>query len=753
QLNRKFVNSARFFEDFNLHADGHSLVFNIRGKMFAMPNWDGSVSQLGKADGVRYKLTQWLDKKSKFITISDDQNKEAIEIHSTEYDAKIKRFDEFDIGRALEMEISPTEEKVIIANHRSELLLIDLAKKKMKVLDQSKYSRINGFSWSPDGKWVTYASADTQNTISIKLCEIKTGKVHRLTDTRFKDVNPSFDPQGKFIYFLSYREFNPVYDSMYFDLSFPKGMRPMLISLAKDTLSPFAPIPKFLHDEEVKTDAKEDKKKVKEEKNKSTEIKIDFEGIENRVIAFPMPEGKYNQIWGLKGKVLISSMPVKGSLNQNMFATEPEMGATLEYFDFEQQKSELVATNISYFKVSEKNETLAYRSGGKLRVTSVLPIDKNKPTDDKPSKKSGWIDIDRMKTSVLPAFEWQQMYTEMWRLQKEHFWDPNMCGIDWDKVYKRYQVLLVKVATRSEFSDLIWEMQGELGTSHAYELGGDYRSGPYYRQGVLGADFEYDQKTDAYKVGHIVQGDSWSEKDNSSLNRIGVNVKKGDLLLAINNQKVSKSVSPHQLLVNQANNEVMLTFSGNKKNETKDVMVKALTTDATARYREWVENNRQAVHKATNGRVGYIHVPNMGPEGYSEFHRYYFAEAEKESVIVDVRYNGGGHVSQLLLEKLSRKRIAYNINRWGAPEPYPSDSILGSVIAITNEYAGSDGDIFSHCYKIMKLGKLVGKRTWGGVVGIWPRHKMVDGSMTTQPEFSFWFVDVGWGVENYGTAP
>ena len=722
-----------------------------------MPNFDGTVTQLGEHDGVRYRLTQWLDNKNRFISISDKGGKEALEIHSTEFDSKVKRFDTLDIGRALEMDVSPTEEKVVLSNHRNELLLVDLKKKSLKVLDKSKYAKIEGFSWSPDGKWVTYACCDTQYTSSIKICNIETGATHSLTDARFKDFNPTFDPEGKFIYFLSYREFNPVYDSLYFDLGFPRGVKPILISLKKDTPSPFAPIPKFMKEEEKKDekakDKGKDKDKKKDEKDKLVKVEIDFDGIQDRVLAFPVHEGKYQQIVAVKGKVIFSLASVKGSINKQWYSIDPESGITLEYYDFEQQKMEYMAGNISYFKVSKKNEVLFYRSNHRVRSTAIGPFDKIKPAEDRAGKKSGWLDLDRIKVSINPALEWKQMYNEIWRLQRDHFWDPKMCGIDWDKAHKRYLPLLDKVASRSEFSDLIWELQGELGTSHAYEMGGDYRLAPTYKQGLLGANFAYDNKSGGYKVTHIVKGDPWHEKENSALSRIGVNIKEGDIILGVNNEKLSKDIAPEQLLVNKANQEVILTLAGKKKGETRNVMIKVLANDTHARYREWVEGNRKKVEKATKGKVGYVHVPNMGPEGYSEFHRYYFAEIEKDSVIIDVRYNGGGHVSQLLLEKLARKRIAYNVNRWGAPESYPSESVLGSIIAITDEHAGSDGDIFSHSYKILKLGKLVGKRTWGGVVGIWPRHHLVDGSITTQPEFAFWFVDVGFGVENYGTEP
>jgi tricorn protease len=254
-------------------------------------------------------------------------------------------------------------------------------------------------------------------------------------------------------------------------------------------------------------------------------------------------------------------------------------------------------------------------------------------------------------------------------------------------------------------------------------------------------------------VTHIVRGDSWNEKVDSPLNRLGVNVKEGDLLLAVGGQRVGRNRSPGELLVHQAECEVTLTFAGSNPEENRTVTVKTLADDTKARYREWVENNHRKVREATSDRVGYVHIPDMGPEGYAEFHRYYFAEVHKEGLIVDVRYNGGGHVSQLILEKLARKRIGYDISRWGKPEPYPADSLLGPTVAVTNEYAGSDGDIFSHCFKLLNVGTLIGKRTWGGVIGIWPRNPLVDRSIITQPEFSFWFTDVGWNVENYGTDP
>ena len=352
-----------------------------------------------------------------------------------------------------------------------------------------------------------------------------------------------------------------------------------------------------------------------------------------------------------------------------------------------------------------------------------------------------------------PIKEWQQMFDEIWRLQKEHFWVEDMSGVDWKKIYKRYRPLLDRVGSRAELSVLAWEMQGELGTSHAYEIGGDYKKAPNYTIGLLGCDFVYDEQKKTYKITNIIEGDNWNAPYASPLKRPSVNVKAGDTITAINGQKLNESFSPYQALINYADKEVQITVKRGRKEQS--VYIRTLASEQKLRYRAWIENNRKYVHEKTKGKVGYVHLPNMGPEGYAEFHRYYNKEAHKGALIVDVRFNGGGHVSQLILEKLARKILSFRTSRWTGDQirHYPEHSVLGPMVALTNEFAGSDGDIFSHSFKLLKLGKLIGRRTWGGVVGIWPRHFLIDGSVTTQPEFSSWFKDVGFGVENYGTDP
>jgi len=787
QRQRKFVEAHEFLDGYDLHPEGHSTTLTTRGKPFAFSNWEGAVLSLGQmAETGRYRLTRWLNDKKRLVCVSDRTGVESLEILSLDLGRAAEVLEGIDIGRVNGLEVSPTADQVILTNHRHELIWIDLNTKKQRILDRSDFAWIQGFSWSPDGQWVAFSCAESQLTFSIKLCRLEDGSLHRLTPPRFRDVQPAFDPGGKFIYFLSVRDFNPVYDSIYFDLGFPKGMRPFLISLQKDTPNPFVMQSKLFNG-----DKKEEKQEETEENTKGKDsdkaekkvqpIKIDLEGIDRRVLGFPVSEGRYGQIWGVEGKVLFTAYPVTGSLERH---NGNGGKATLELYDFEAQKQECLACEVSSFRVSRDHKTVIYRSGERLRVCSTNPQDKERAKEE-PGKKSGWLKLDRIRVSVVPAQEWQQMFKEIWRLQQQQFWTADMSGVDWQRVSDRYRPLLDRVTTRAEFSDLIWEMQGELGTSHAYEYGGDYRNHPDYYLGFLGADFQHDPETDGYRVTHIVQGDSWTEQD-SPLNQIGLNVQEGHVLLAVNGQSVGLHRSPQELLVHQAGCEVSLTFAARPEAAapaltetvqpeaaedtetnsatqatapsepeptTHTVSVKTLNWETPIRYREWVERNHRQVAETTNGRIGYLHIPDMGAGGYAEFHRYYFAEVHKQGLIVDVRYNGGGHVSQLLLEKLARERIGYDVSRWGKPEPYPSDSVLGPIVALTDEQAGSDGDIFSHCFKLMKLGTLIGKRTWGGVIGISPTHSLVDGSTVTQPEYSFWFKDVGWGVENYGTDP
>lgn len=765
QRQRKFVDTIKFTEDVALSHDGGSMAISARGKVFTMGNWEGSVQQYGAKHGVRYRLASYLPDGKRVALISDEGDKEHLEIHPIRADfaepdkSKVKVFDKLDIGRPYGMNIAPVGNLLVLSNHRNELILINYETGLATTIEQDKYGIPEHGSWSPDGRWLAYSVNTTRKLRSIRIYDTVKKTGHDVTKPVLEDSSPCFDPDGKYLYFLSARTFEPVMDTVQFDFIFPNAYKPYLITLKKDTRSPFQPDVKGFEikpEEDNKAEqlskTAQEKATVKDEKNTKKEeppkpVEIDFDGISDRIVEFPVHNGIYFGLSAVSNRIFYMSIPAITWSDDNI---KPD----LECYDLNKLEGWTCLHGVSHYDISGDHSAMLIEMNKRYRViTTKLEPKQELPAEDTPGRKTGWVDFNRIKLEIEPLPEWQQMFREAWRLQKYHFWNEEMSGIDWKRVFNRYYPLVARCGTRSEFSDVMWEMQGELGTSHCYEMGGDYRPGPMYRIGKLGIDYKYNTKHKAYEITHIVKGIHWEEKNRSPLMNPGLGIDTGWLISAVNGQPLSKDLSPDKAAVNLAGQLIQITVSSPDGKIRKTVTVKTMMQEFSSRYRDWVESNREYVHKKSKGKIGYIHIPNCGYEGLQEFHRLFLAEVDYDGLVVDVRFNGGGSTSGLFLQKLARKRIGYDLTRWWGANPYPNDAPMGAMCCLTNEDAGSDGDIFSHSFKLMKLGKLVGKRTWGGVIGIWPRHWLADGTVTTQPEFSFWFKDVGWGVENYGTDP
>lgn len=756
QLSRKFVPAARNLQECALHPEGYATAVVTRGKPFSLGNWEGPVLQYGEPDGVRYRLLSWLKDGKRMVALQDAGGRERLVIFAPDEKEERRVLEDVEFGHALDMVVSPTEDVVAIANQRHELIAIELESGQQQLVDRSEYMPIQGIAWSPDGNWLAYGFALSAQRVAIKLYGGEEPAGHVVTRPVLRDAYPAFDPDGKYLYFIGQRVFNPVSDNLEFGWSFPRGEKPYALLLRRDLRSPFVAAPKVPGGKEEKSEETKngDENGAKEEKGSegsaTRPLAIDLEGIEKRIVPFPVTEGRYSQVRGIKGKVLLLSFPPGNGMQEEH---RHELTGQLGRYDLETLKYEVLADGVSNFEVSRDGKSALYRARHRVRVFKASDKPGKSDSSERANRETGWLDLNRVKVSVLPGEEWKQMFAEAWRLQRDYFWAEDMSGVDWQAVYERYAPLVERVSSRAELSDLFWEMQGELGTSHAYELGGEYRKGPHYGQGYLGVDWEYDAERDRYRLARIIEGDPAESRETSALNAPGLNVRVGDAVLAVNGQRVGSTRSPQELLVNQAGCEVQLTIEDGESGEVRAIIVKALGSEQSARYREWVENNRQRVHELSQGRVGYIHIPNMVQSGYAEFHRSFLAEYDAPALLIDVRWNGGGNVSGLLLSKLARRRLGYDFLRWDAPEPYPSVAPRGPMVALTDEHAGSDGDIFCHSFKLMGLGPLVGKRTWGGVIGYMRAHQLVDGTVITEPECSFWFKDVGWSVENYGTDP
>jgi tricorn protease len=759
QTARRFVGASALLESWQPSHDGTALAIVSRGHAYTMPLWEEAVIEhpasgppgpASPNESARRRLLTWLHDDRRVAYVDDASGYERIAIAPADQSSPPEYVTHDDLGVLHALESSPAGDTLAFATNRQELWLLDLGQPPRRA-DVSVGERIDEPAFSPDGRWLAYTWSPKARTSIVRIVECATGKIADATTALREDRSPAWDPDGKFLYFLSTRDFYPVYDALQFELSFPEAWRPYLVTLRTDIANPFVPKPAPLH---KRRDDDEDDDRDAPKPN----VEIDLDGLPLRMLAFPVDEGAYDAVAAAKERAVFSRFPVHGIRpgDRDEDASDGELLA----YDFDQQRCAALAFDIDDFVLGPDARTLVYASHGKLRAIDATRDLPDEEEDDKPAaeigRRTGWLDLDRIGVLIEPRGEWRQMLREAWRLQRENFWDARMAGVDWPAMLARYEKLLPKVRTRDELSDLIWEMHGELGTSHAYEIGGDKPRPPQYRRGFLGADVAWNEDEGAYRIERILRGDPWNRDVDSALAEPGVDVREGDLIVAIGGRALTAQTGPGALLVNQAGKDVVMTVvrpHGRKRGEPRRVLVRTLSDERMLRYRVWVEANRALVHERTGGRVGYLHIPDMGPWGFAEFHRGYLSDFDRDGLIVDVRYNRGGHVSALLLEKLARKRVGYDVARWAPPFPYPEESVAGPIVAITNQFAGSDGDIFSHCFKLYKLGPLVGMRTWGGVVGINPRHKLVDGTETTQPEFSFWFTDAGWGVENYGTDP
>lgn len=752
----RLVDAAPFLTDYAPHPSRAELAITSRGQTVSLSPFDGPVIRRSPGSGVRTRLTSWLDEQDLVAVYEHDHEERVVRLRPGSEPVPLA---DRDLGLAAELVPSPAKTHVALATQRLELFVIDVASGEVRLLDHSNFGfrvgvdawkeGIRGLSWSHDGRYLAYAIPNSPDTTAIRVAEVESGTVHTVTEPLLEDMSPAFDPEGRYLFFLGKRDFTPVLDQFAFDMSFPRGIRPYLIPLRQDTPSPFlggeadeAPPPKT-------ADAAGDKSDHAEAPEApARKLAIDFPGMAERIIPLPVGAGRLDSLSAIAGKVLWVERPL-GVEDPEGEGREP---GTLVAFDLKTRKTEALARGVLDYRISEDGKTALIRQRRHLRRAAAgEKVDESK--GDRPGRDTGIIDLQRVTLPIDPTLEWPQMFREAWRLMREHYWASDMASVDWQAMYDRYAPLVERVGSRAEFSDLLWEMQGELGTSHAYEFGGDYPPSPPWPRGGLGADFTWSVEHGAFVVDNIVHGDRSVDGEDSPLRLPGVNVAAGDLLRAIDGEAVTLTNPPDRLLLAKRGREVALLVE-RPGEEARTVVVKTLSNETAPRYRAWVLHNRNTVWEKTDGRVGYLHIPNMVSEGFAEFHRLYLSEVgRRDALIVDVRSNGGGQLSPLFLEKLARRRIGWTYPRYGQPVAYPYQAPAGPLVVITNEYAGSDGDIFTHSFKLMGLGPVVGHRTWGGVVGINPELKLVDGSIVTQPEFAVTFHDVGLGVENYGTDP
>ncbi len=739
--------------------DGRASAIEVRGTVHWLTHRDGPARAVSVVPGVRARFPQVLGTSGQVIWATDADGTDALEIGSgdparpADPNAAARRIAAGQVGRVTGLRAAPDGTKVAVASQDGRLRTVDVESGEVREIAASGNGVVSGLAWSPDSAWLAWSHPTGQpmggnltQLRQLRLARFADGQVIDVTDGRFDDSEPVFTLDGKYLAFLSMRDFDPVYDAHFFDLTFPYGARPFLLPLDRATPSPFGPElgGRPIGEPADKGGATAD---APPEGGKSLvpPVSVDTTRMAERVVAVPVREARYSRLRAVKDGLAWLHEPVTGDMG--IGGARPDDDAprpALERFDFAKREvSELVA-EVDWFEASADGTRLVTSDHGKL---TVIPAERKADDDNSDDK----IEIDRTRARFLldPPAMWRQAYAEAARIVRHDFWVPDMADVDWDAVQDEYRPLLDRITTGSEFNDVLWELLGELGTSHGYAHppAGDTPSGG---PGLLGADIE--RSADAWRLTRVVLGDTSDPRARAPLAAPGAGIAAGDVLRAVDGRPVGPD-GPGPLLVGAAGKPVELTIAPADGSQQRSVPVVPLQSDTRLRYLDWVSAKRAQVRELSDGRLGYLHVPDMVSEGWADFHRDLRAEMMHDALIVDVRGNTGGHTSQLVVEKLARRVIAWDVRRGLAPSTYPEDAPRGPVVAVTDECAGSDGDIVTAAIRLLELGPVVGARTWGGVIGYDDEQELIDGTHITVPRLAFWFEKYGWGVENHGVDP
>ncbi|MFF4569236.1 S41 family peptidase [Streptomyces sp. NPDC001410] len=740
------VNASRWFDHATPDHTARGSAVAVRGAVHWVTHRSGPARALAAQPGVRARLPRTFraDGEEWVVWVTDAEGEDALEFApatGVAPGAVPRRIAAGQLGRVLELAMAPDGSRAAVASHDGRLLLVERDTGEVREVDRSEDGDVSGLAFSPDSGWLAWSHPGPHPLCQLRIANTTDLSVTEATPLRFQDYAPAFTLDGKHLAFLSSRSFDPVYDEHVFDLAFVEGVRPHLITLAATTPSPFGP---QRHGRPFGTPDKEETPDAEG----TPATRIDLEGLADRIVPFPVEAGRYANLRAAKDGVLWLRYPVRGVLGASRATPDdPDPKTELERYDLAQQRLEHLAADADHFEVSGDGKRVLLWTDSRLKV---VPADR-RASDDEDSDSNITVDLSRIRQTVDPAAEWRQMYDETGRIMRDNFWRPDMSGVDWDGVLDRYRPLLGRLATHDDLVDLLWEVQGELGTSHAYVTPrGGFGNGA--RQGLLGADISR-HADGGWRIDRILPAETSDPQARSPLAAPGVAVRPGDAIVAVAGQPVDPVTGPGPLLIGTAGKPVELTISPAGGGDPRHAVVVPLADEEPLRYHAWVADRRAYVHETSGGRLGYLHVPDMQAPGWAQIHRDLRVEVAREGLVVDVRENRGGHTSQLVVEKLARRIVGWALPRGMRPYSYPHDAPRGPVVAVANEFSGSDGDIVNAAIKALGIGPVVGTRTWGGVIGIDSRYHLVDDTLITQPKYAFWLEGYEWGVENHGVDP
>ncbi len=728
----KLIDVSKNITNYEISPDGSRALFGARGEIFTVPEKNGNTRNLTNTSGVHERNSKWSPDGKYIGYISDASGEDEIYIMPQDGNGAPVRITTNGNVYKYQIYWSPDSKKLLWSDRQQQLQFVDIDSKKITKVAESTAFEIAEYSWSPDSKWIAYAKPEEKTMQVVYLYSLESGKTIPVTDGWFASGNPVFSSDGKYLFMVSERNFEPKFGWTEFNQIYEDMAKIYLVTLAKDTKSPFEPKSDEVKIKEEKH-GKESDKKTDKEKPGTVDVKVDPEGIQSRIAEITTEGSGYSGLESAGNKLYYRK---QGSKDDQ---------AQLAVYDFEKKK-ETELGEINGFEISADLKKMLVSLKNAYYIID-LP-------QQKPELKER-LNLSDMKMNLDRYAEWQQIFNESWRQMRDFFFAPNMHGVDWNAMKAKYAPLVKFVNHRADLTYIIGEMIGELNIGHSYVGGGDYPKAERIKLGLLGAQLVRDPQTKYYKIAKILKGQNWDKETRSPLTEIGVNVNEGDYIIAVDNKPVNKLLDIYEALVNKAGKQVTLKVNSSpEESGSHETVVVPVDDEAQLYYYNWVENNIAKVNKATNGRVGYIHIPDMGVPGLNEFMKYFYPQEKKEALIIDDRGNGGGNVSPIITERLKREPVMIDIARNSAPGFDPGGMQVGPKVLLIDEFSASDGDLFPYRFKTYHMGKIIGKRTWGGVTGIRGSLPLLDGGFLNRPEFSRYDLEgKNWVIEGHGVDP
>ena len=748
ELRPHYVNVAKRLRSADISPNGARAVFEARGEIVTVPAEKGDARNLTNTTAVMEREPVWSPDGQSIAYFSDESGEYALHIRNQDGTGEVKKIPLGVKAFFTTPRWSPDSKKIAYLDNQSHLYYLALEEKKPVLVETDYYYNGNGMApaWSPDSQWLTYSKTLKSHMAAIHLYSLASGKSTQVTDGMSDAETPVFDKNGKYLYFRASTNSGAAMQPDIESFSRPVTSSVYLMVLAKSDVSPLAPESDDEKKEEPKKEeAKKNDGKKEEGKDKAVEVKIDLEKIGQRILALPMPAARYVGLQaGKAGTVYAIEAPPPSPQGPPVFS--------VHRFDLSKRKTDVVMGGVKSFQMSFTGEKMLYQQDDKWSIAEPPPVPEG---PDGPPPKPGnekALKTQDLEVRVDPAAEWKQMFHEVWRIERDFFYDPHYHGLDLQAAEERYGVYLDGLASRDDLNYLLTEMLGNMTVGHMFLGGGDRPEVKHVRTGLLGADYKIENGR--YRFARVYDGENWNPELKAPLTQPGVNVNAGEYLLAVNGRDLREADDIFSLFEATAGKTTVLKVGPDPTGaNARDVKVTPVDDESALRHLAWIEDNRRKVDQMTGGRVAYVHMPDTAFGGYTSFMRYFFAQVDKDAAIIDERFNHGGELATDIIEYLQRKVMSVATSRVGADFIQPQGAIFGPKVMIINEFAGSGGDAMPWYFRRAGVGKLIGERTWGGLVGLNGYPELMDGGVVMAPSVAIWNPNGTMDVENHGVAP